>query len=416
MQPSRRTQIRQLLPCLARMRQWLFILLVYQQHCAGQYGHAADFRGQGQVMSLRSVFLERSNPEIARMSAGFTISAWVNLQTSDQRAYTAIHSEFSMQLASATINFVGGFLSWSFDTNVRAMDLLRPLVGDGFANGWHHFMVAWNASSIERTVYLDGTLILRELAPDFEFTDWLSYEPVLLFGLHCYLNTHADLTAPTSCRVPSFEGALDDFAMYAGPLGGAEIAERWNRSLTNRQARGLEPDLILFYNFNNCSNGVCPNLGSAGLEYDLMLGRLKPGAMGSTMRIMDGARELHLLPPTLVSAASIPRVDADDYAPLVVAIASGLTSTVRGGDVVPFNYTAPIPFDAAVTWYVPTTSGSTTAVLIMPLHIDGPQVNLEYHLRVRVLEDQVRHRRPRTRPPLLVLLIKYYLSSPPSLS
>ena len=44
---------------------------------------------------------------------------------------------------------------------------------------------------------------------------------------------------------------MDDWAMFSGALTAAEVAERWDKSLTARLAANLEPNLAIFYNFND---------------------------------------------------------------------------------------------------------------------------------------------------------------------
>ena len=46
-------------------------------------------------------------------------------------------------------------------------------------------------------------------------------------------------------------GEIDDFAMWNRALTDAEVAARWSVSLTNEIAAGNEPDLAIFYNFND---------------------------------------------------------------------------------------------------------------------------------------------------------------------
>jgi hypothetical protein len=69
-------------------------------------------------------------------------------------------------------------------------------------------------------------------------------------------------------------GELDDMAFFGQTLTTAEVAERWNQSLTDRRLAGSEPNLIVFWNFDDpvSEAGFVPNLGSAGRDFDLRLG------------------------------------------------------------------------------------------------------------------------------------------------
>ena len=77
------------------------------------------------------------------------------------------------------------------------------------------------------------------------------------------------------------DGDVDDVAIFAGALTAAELAARWDQSLTDRAASGLEPDLVLFWNFNDplAEPGYIRNIGTAGAGYDLRLGALPKPAV-----------------------------------------------------------------------------------------------------------------------------------------
>ena len=48
------------------------------------------------------------------------------------------------------------------------------------------------------------------------------------------------------------------------------MKERWNKPLTSRLLAGQEPNLILFYDFDDPSLANIPNRGTAGSDYDLV--------------------------------------------------------------------------------------------------------------------------------------------------
>ena len=71
----------------------------------------------------------------------------------------------------------------------------------------------------------------------------------------------------------SLDGEVDDIGIYAAVLTQTEI----QALATTSQADGAtsDPNLILFWDFNDGPNGgVVPNKGSAGSNYDLLMGRL----------------------------------------------------------------------------------------------------------------------------------------------
>eukprot|EP00966_Prymnesium_polylepis_P143908 3322138-Prymnesium_polylepis.1 len=69
----------------------------------------------------------------------------------------------------------------------------------------------------------------------------------------------------------SFDGRMDDFAVFGGTLTPSEVSARWNASLTQRVEDRHEPNLLLFYNFDFPLNatGEVINLGTAGQEYNM---------------------------------------------------------------------------------------------------------------------------------------------------
>ena len=141
---------------------------------------------------------------------------------------------------------------------------------------WHHYAVTWDAASGERSHYVDGELVGE---PDTIAvgSKWLQDRPYVTLGMQCL---PAQFFAPTeyaTCNTASgFDGEMDDVAVFAGTLSAAEVGARWNRSLSDRRAAGLEPSLILFYNFNEApsAEGWVANLGTAGSDGDLQLGTI----------------------------------------------------------------------------------------------------------------------------------------------
>ena len=72
-----------------------------------------------------------------------------------------------------------------------------------------------------------------------------------------------------------FDGAIDDLAFFSGALTDAEVKERWDQPLTSRVQGGLEPKLVLFYDFDTPGSTDIPNLGTAGSVYDLVSERTR---------------------------------------------------------------------------------------------------------------------------------------------
>ena len=79
----------------------------------------------------------------------------------------------------------------------------------------------------------------------------------LILGIMCYTGNYYVPGARLDCRSEidakfgNFNGELDDLGFFAGALTPAEVAARWNASLTDRVAAGQEPNLLMLWNFND---------------------------------------------------------------------------------------------------------------------------------------------------------------------
>ena len=97
----------------------------------------------------------------------------------------------------------------------------------------------------------------------------------LAVGYQAYNPTQRAGTDPVAVNLEMSPDALmDDWAMFSGALTAAEIAERWDKSLTARLAANLEPNLAIFYNFNDPLppvGGTMVRLRQSNLPPHLML-------------------------------------------------------------------------------------------------------------------------------------------------
>ena len=76
--------------------------------------------------------------------------------------------------------------------------------------------------------------------------------PFISFGMHCYYSSHYALSTPTACHGSFYTDAvLDDVAIFTGAKSASEVSEIWNVSLTKRIDDGNEPNLAIFYDFND---------------------------------------------------------------------------------------------------------------------------------------------------------------------
>lgn len=208
-------------------------------------------------------------------------------------------------------------------------------------------------------------------------------------GAQCYLGTydgeHWLQNEPTQCNVAyGFSGGIDDLAVVAGALSAEEIALRWNSSLTERRLAGLEPDMVLLYNFNHPTEheGYEPNLGSAGSDYDFVFGRLPAQSeyAGSRFRPFTVSGDaLEFQPPVRTpnpdpSGRAVPK-PPDPAAPTVLTARAGEALTLVAPDgarrsiVAPASWSPDAP-DASGTLVVELApadaGGSNTTFHVVP--------------------------------------------------
>ena len=150
-----------------------------------------------------------------------------------------------------------------------------------------------------------------------------------------------------------------------GVLNDTEVLERWDQSLTARVQAGLEPNLVLFYNFDRPDLPEVPNLGSAGSEYDLLLGRVADLSTQSDDEYYDTflKRVQSFEKPKFVPAWALPRASSDPGSPLVTSAASRATISIEvPGLASPVSYTAP-PSPWVSTSVFTASNGRTIHVL-----------------------------------------------------
>ena len=150
-----------------------------------------------------------------------------------------------------------------------------------------------------------------------------------------------------------------------GVLNDTEVLERWDQSLTARAQAGLEPNLVLFYNFDRPDLPEVPNLGSAGSEYDLLLGRVADLSTQSDDEYYDTflKRVQSFEKPKFVPAWALPRASSDPGSPLVTSAASRATISIEVPGLASLvSYTAP-PAPWVSTSVFTASNGRTIHVL-----------------------------------------------------
>ena len=341
---------------------------------ASASGYAVSFVGSGQMMSTRSLYLDGTDDaEISKLAAGFTVAFWVkfnDLTPSRNQANMDMNHLEDGTFFAGTGGVLGGY---QFSSGApRVVSSLGEAAVD-----WHHYAFSWDTATNVRKTYLDGALF-QEDQLSYAKTNWLDYQPHLHFGYHCYPENYYAATTADCNGAFSFDGTMDDIAFWGGALTEEEVALRWDASLSRRVASGDEPDLLLFYDFNDpsaSSSGVEPNLGSAGSAYDLLLGLIKDDGFGASY--LDGGVSYPFRAPTLVPSHIPPKAEADPDAPIVLEAAAGETVSYDGVPAVSHE----APAEAWNETIVLSVDGATVHVV----HADTPRVDAT--LATTLLED-----------------------------
>jgi hypothetical protein len=378
-------------------------------------GYAARFGGITTIAAPRTPLLEASNAAIAQMAGGFTASAWLRFDSLDvnYRLYW---------IAMSTTSDTAWFTPFAGPHNgYIAQAVPAPSVstlGEG-AFEWHHYTASIDLQTGQVVTYIDGEMVATQTFGAARAVDFFAAAPTLQFGARCTSTSLMGQLGYATCDITadgqtSFVGEMDAVAIYNTVLSPSDVALRWNRSLAVRLRAGLEPHLAIYYDFEGvveeaggaCPNNavcadvpVCPNLGSAGSSYDLLLGRLGlPGVLGSAARFRTG-EAVALRSPTIVpfvpsGAALAARATLfDPAAPHVVVLnssthltpasASGLEVELSDGS----SGTATLPPTATLrdgtNATAPTSIGNVTApTLVYSLATDDthPTVLVTVHV------------------------------------
>ena len=209
-------------------------------------GYVAQFTTRAQLMGTKTQLLDASNVEIAKLSAGFTISLWARFPDLSNYVMPTVQI-----LLLTDGNFMQPFAGThgGYEFTSGAVGTVSTL-GDA-ARNWHHYAMSWDSSSGARKHYIDGVLISTTKKTNYGST-WFTKangdnNAFIILGQGCYPQYYETGTAYTSCNPNfQFEGEMDDVAIFATALTDAEITARWDQSLTDRLGSSLEPTLIFF--------------------------------------------------------------------------------------------------------------------------------------------------------------------------
>ena len=278
--------------------------------------------------------------------------------------------------SSADHNLMNGFggagaKSFAFSTSVSYSEYLPTA---DFAE-WHYFAMSFDVPKAAATQFVDGVNVKQWSVSGYSALEKWADDAALNLGVFC---SHAAEDTPRNCKTNRlFLGQMDDVAFFVGALSEADVAERWNSSLTQRLADGLEPSLAIFYDFNDplTTPGETANLGYAGADFDLVHGRLDMSQTGAIYVADDETsclrRHQVIASPNVVPMAPIAHKAAElNSVPRVTYATPGARIDLAAllGMAAGQSYTAPVPFSAtAVLLEVPTAEGSNAVCHIVPL-------------------------------------------------
>ena len=356
-----------------------------------QNGYVASFTMPNQILSTLAPKLNASNIEIARLSDSFTVMMWMRFNDVSPNRLQYVFGVLSPVDVIHFTPFAGGMDGFVFGS--RAPPMVSTLGAS--ATQWHHYAMSWRSSDGLLTSYIDGLPIGSQvLGAGLNFIQPAGGETFLTLGGICKPATHFSSEAIyTECnRDFAFNGEIDDIAVFSGKLNDSKITALWNQSISDHVQE--EPDLVLFWNFNDPLPGSVRNLGTAGRDYDLILGHLPKQSCADVFSVsyrdyFAGGRVHNLRAPVMVpgagAASQMPRVP-DTSAPLVLSAAAAETVAIGESQGSNLSVTAPSHFVAAQVTNIILPDGTNISVHLVPRV--KPQVPLPSELELTTPEDR----------------------------
>ena len=117
---------------------------------ASRNGYALGFPGRGTLASTRTLFLDPADPQIARLSGGFTVTSWVRFLEADPLHFTAPVSVVWTDDTTGYTAFGGSHGGWRW--TVRAPSMMDDIELDE----WHWLGESWDEQTGEVRFFLDG--------------------------------------------------------------------------------------------------------------------------------------------------------------------------------------------------------------------------------------------------------------------
>lgn len=228
----------------------VLLLLLLHLHAsvaaaAAGHGYVASFQGPGEIFAAKATL-----DNVFTSSAGFTVAAWMR--------YTDVSSNglfYEVHLITESDNnlfngFGGPGRSFAF-SGASSISTSAPS-GHDFT-GWHHYMLVYDPGAGKARWFIDGTKVNEEDKASYAHAStWATQTPQVFLGAMVRPGSEPRIVEEN--RV--FFGEMDDVAFWNVALTDSDISARWDSSsglasLTKRLVDGTEPDLQLFFNFND---------------------------------------------------------------------------------------------------------------------------------------------------------------------
>jgi len=277
------------------------------------------------------------------MASGFTFMMWLrfnDLTASRPAIHWGLGCTSDANFMQPFAGIHGGFQLGGSAPEPSAVGSVED------ATQWHHYAQSWNATDGRRVVYVDGVEVSSDAAGDgatYIGGAFLDDDAFMYIGMNSYPRQWGLDEYTHGNPQMSFDGEIDDLAIYAGPLSNESIAAR--ARLAGEDLLG--DDCLFLYTFDDASQDVVTNLGRAGRNetanpYDLRFAQFPkpPGAEDLGRKFSRGSGTSAAL---LVAPSRIPSSRTNvssDSAPSVVSALPGANVTVETADG-PRQLTAP---------------------------------------------------------------------------
>ena len=212
--------------------------------------YTALTQSNGYVISSRTPFaaaapqvaLDAADPPISKLKSGFTICTWLRPDSEHPiRGAAPVHFAHAFDTNMLQVFSVGraGFLfGTTAPTTIKAKD--------NYMHAWTHVALTHDTASSNVHVYVDGVQQPGPIQIHGSIPIDTQAVRLQMFLGSCTPHDYEVVGTPSvpfQCMAygEMFAGDVDDFALFNRVLTADDVAARWNASLTDRIAAGLEP-------------------------------------------------------------------------------------------------------------------------------------------------------------------------------